>query len=417
MIAERLLYAGAILVEGPKWCGKTTTCEQHAKSVVYISDPARREYYLDMARMRIEKLIEGAQPRLFDEWQEIPELWDAIRFAVDHSEEDAHFILTGSAVVPKRKKEKIRHSGTGRFSKVRMRTMSLWESGESSGTVSISDLFNGKIPQFEESSKTELEEMAFIVCRGGWPNAVGRGERAALRVSRDYCESIAESDISRADDIPRDPVRVKRLLRSYARLQGTQTSLAAIRKDMSANDVGDVSEDTIYSYLDALSRIFVVENVNAWTPSIRAKTAIRSSDTRYFTDPSIATAALGVRPGDLMNDLRSFGVFFETLGMRDLRVYMDAADGAVRHYHDQTGLECDAVLESFNGDYALVEIKLGGERLIEEGADSLNAYCRLLDGKKMRKPAFRMVLTAVGDYAYARKEDGVIVCPISALRP
>ena len=417
MIAERLLYAGAILVEGPKWCGKTTTCEQHAKSVVYISDPARREYYLDMARMRIEKLIEGAQPRLFDEWQEIPELWDAIRFAVDHSEEDAHFILTGSAVVPKRKKEKIRHSGTGRFSKVRMRTMSLWESGESSGTVSISDLFNGKIPQFEESSKTELEEMAFIVCRGGWPNAVGRGERAALRVSRDYCESIAESDISRADDIPRDPVRVKRLLRSYARLQGTQTSLAAIRKDMSANDVGDVSEDTIYSYLDALSRIFVVENVNAWTPSIRAKTAIRSSDTRYFTDPSIATAALGVRPGDLMNDLRSFGVFFETLGMRDLRVYMDAADGAVRHYHDQTGLECDAVLESFKGDYALVEIKLGGERLIEEGADSLNAYCRLLDGKKMRKPAFRMVLTAVGDYAYARKEDGVIVCPISALRP
>ena len=417
MIAERLLYAGAILVEGPKWCGKTTTCEQHAKSVVYISDPARREYYLDMARMRIEKLIEGAQPRLFDEWQEIPELWDAIRFAVDHSEEDAHFILTGSAVVPKRKKEKIRHSGTGRFSKVRMRTMSLWESGESSGTVSISDLFNGKIPQFEESSKTELEEMAFIVCRGGWPNAVGRGERAALRVSRDYCESIAESDISRADDIPRDPVRVKRLLRSYARLQGTQTSLAAIRKDMSANDVGDVSEDTIYSYLDALSRIFVVENVNAWTPSIRAKTAIRSSDTRYFTDPSIATAALGVRPGDLMNDLRSFGVFFETLGMRDLRVYMDAADGAVRHYHDQTGLECDAVLESFKGDYALVEINLGGERLIEEGADSLNAYCRLLDGKKMRKPAFRMVLTAVGDYAYARKEDGVIVCPISALRP
>ena len=186
---------------------------------------------------------------------------------------------------------------------------------------------------------------------------------------------------------------------------------------MSANDVGDVSEDTIYSYLDALSRIFVVENVNAWTPSIRAKTAIRSSDTRYFTDPSIATAALGVRPGDLMNDLRSFGVFFETLGMRDLRVYMDAADGAVRHYHDQTGLECDAVLESFKGDYALVEIKLGGERLIEEGADSLNAYCRLLDGKKMRKPAFRMVLTAVGDYAYTRKEDGVIVCPISALRP
>ena len=245
MIAERLSYSGAILVEGPKWCGKTTTCEQHAKSVAYISDPSKREYYLDMARMQVQKLIEGAQPRLFDEWQEIPELWDAIRFVIDHSEEDAHFLLTGSAVVPKKNKQKIHHSGTGRFSRVRMRPMSLWESGESSGAVSISGLFNGNIPQFEESRNAKLEEMAFIVCRGGWPNAVGRGERAALRVSRDYYESIVESDISRADDIPRDPERVKRLLRSYARLQGTQTSLAAIRKDMAANDVGDISEDTI----------------------------------------------------------------------------------------------------------------------------------------------------------------------------
>jgi hypothetical protein len=417
MIAERLAYSGAILVEGPKWCGKTTTCEQHAKSIAYISDPDMREYYLDMARMRMQKLLEGEQPRLFDEWQEIPELWDAIRFSIDHSEEDAHFLLTGSAVVPKKKREKIRHSGTGRFSRVRMRPMSLWESGESSGAVGISDLFDGKTPQFEEPRKVELEEMAFILCRGGWPNAIGRGERAALRVSRDYCESIIESDASRADDVPRDPARVKRLMRSYARLQGTQTSLAAIRKDMAANDVADISEDTIYSYLDALTRIFVVENVQAWTPSIRAKTAIRSSDTRYFTDPSIATAALGARPGDLMNDLRSFGMFFETLCLRDLRVYMDAHDGMVRHYRDQTGLECDAVLENFKGDYALVEIKLGGERLVSEGIRSLNTYWKLLEGKKIRKPVFRMILTAVGDYAYTRKEDGIIVCPISALKP
>ena len=417
MITERLSYAGAILIEGPKWCGKTTTCEQHAKSAAYISDPSKHDYYLDMARMNMQKFLDGAQPRLFDEWQEIPELWDAIRFAVDHNEEDAHFLLTGSAVVPKKNRQKIRHSGTGRFSRIRMRPMSLWESGESSGVVGISDLFSGKVPQFEESRKTELDEMAFIVCRGGWPNAVGRGERAALRVSRDYCESIAESDISRADDVVRDPVRVRRLLRSYARLQGTQTSLAAIRKDMTANDIGDIGEDTIYSYIDALSRIFVVENVGAWTPSIRAKTAIRSSDTRYFTDPSIATAALGAKPGDLMNDLRSFGMFFETLCLRDLRIYMDVVDGSVRHYRDQTGLECDAVLENFNGDYALVEIKLGGERLVEEGVRSLNAYWKLLAGKKMRKPVFRMILTAVGDYAYVRKEDGIIVCPISALKP
>lgn len=417
MIVERLSYSGAVLVEGPKWCGKTTTCEQHAKSIAYISDPSMREYYLDMARMQMQRLIEGAQPRLFDEWQEIPELWDAIRFAVDHSESDAHFLLTGSAVVPEKNRQKIRHSGTGRFSRIRMRPMSLWESGESSGVVGISDLFDGKTPQYEAARKIELEEMAFIVCRGGWPNAVGRGERAALRVSRDYCESIAESDMSRADDVVRDPMRVKRLLRSYARLQGTQTSLSAIRKDMMANDIDDISEDTIYSYIDALSRIFVVENVHAWTPSIRAKAAIRSSDTRYFTDPSIATAALGARPGDLMNDLRSFGMFFETLCMRDLRTYMDAIDGAVRHYRDQTGLECDAVLENFKGDYALVEIKLGGERLIEEGASSLNRYRRLLGEKKMRKPVFRMVLTAVGDYAYVRKEDGIIVCPICCLKP
>ena len=417
MIAERLAYSGAILVEGPKWCGKTTTCEQHAKSVAYISDPDMREYYLDMARIRMQRLLEGEQPRLFDEWQEIPELWDAIRFSVDHSEVDAHFLLTGSAVVSKKNKEKIRHSGTGRFSRVRMRPMSLWESGESSGVVGISDLFDGKTPQFEEPRKMKLEEIAFIVCRGGWPNAIGRGERAALRVSRDYCESIIESDVSRADDVPRDPARVRRLLRSYARLQGTQTSLAAIRKDMAANDIADISEDTIYSYLDALTRIFVVENVQAWTPSIRSKTAIRSSDTRYFTDPSIATAALGARPGDLMNDLRSFGMFFETLCLRDLRVYMDAHDGMVRHYRDQTGLECDAVLENFKGDYALVEIKLGGERLVSEGVRSLNTYWKLLEGKKVRKPVFRMILTAVGDYAYTRKEDGIIVCPISALKP
>lgn len=417
IIKERLSYPGAILVEGPKWCGKTTTCEQQARSIAYISDPEKRDYYLDMAKVKMAELLKGAQPRLFDEWQEIPELWDAIRYAIDHSEEDAHFILTGSSVVPEKKRTKIHHSGTGRFSWVKMRPMSLWESGESSGVVSVGDLFEGKLPQFEEARKIELDEMAFIVCRGGWPNAVGRGERSALGVARDYVDAIVESDISRADDVPRDPARVRRLLRSYARLQGTQTSLAAIRKDIVANDTDSVSEDSIYSYLKSLGRIFVVDDVGAWTPSIRAKAAIRSSDTRYFVDPSIATAALVVKPADLMNDLRSFGIFFETLCMRDLRVYMDAADGYVRHYHDQSGLECDAVLESSRGEYALVEVKLGGERLIDEGVGALNKYLRLLEEKNLKKPVFRMVLTAIGDFAYTRKEDGIIVCPIGCLRP
>lgn len=417
IIDERLAYSGAILVEGPKWCGKTTTCEQHAKSVAYISDPEKHEYYLDMAKVKMSELLKGAQPRLFDEWQDIPELWDAIRFAVDHSEDDAHFILTGSSVVPEKNKKKIHHSGTGRFSWVKMRPMTLWESGESSGAVSVEELFSGKKPQFEESRKVGLDEMSLIVCRGGWPNAVGRGERAALGVARDYVDAIVESDISRVEDIPRDPARVRRLLRSYARLQGTQSGYSTIRKDIVANDTDSVSEDTICSYLKALGKIFVVDDVLAWTPSIRAKSTIRSSDTRYFVDPSIATAALGVRPADLMKDLRSFGMFFETLCMRDLRVYMDVADGYVRHYRDQTGLECDAVLESRRGEYALVEIKLGGERLIEEGCVVLNKYWRLLEEKNLKKPVFRMVLTAVGDYAYTRKEDGIVICPLASLKP
>lgn len=417
IIEDRLSYAGAILVEGPKWCGKTTTCEQHAKSVAYISDPAKNEFYLDMAKVKMAELLKGAQPRLFDEWQEIPELWDAIRFAVDHSETDAHFILTGSSVVPEKSKSRIHHSGAGRFSWIKMRPMSLWESGESSGSVSVEDLFSGKFPQFEEARKIELDEMAFFVCRGGWPSAVGRSERSALGVSRDYFDAIIESDISRADGVSRDPARVRRMLRSYARLQGTQTSLATIRKDIVANDTDSVNEDTIYSYIKSLGRIFVIEDVMAWTPSIRSKAAIRSSNTRYFVDPSIATTALGVKPGDLMKDLRSFGIFFETLCMRDLRVYMDAMDGYVRHYHDQTGLECDAVLENVRGDYALVEIKLGGDRLIEEGVGSLNKYWELLDEKNLRKPVFRMILTATGDYAYTRKDDGIIVCPMSCLKP
>ena len=417
ILDEKLSYIGAVLVEGPKWCGKTTTCEQHAKSVLYISDPDRHEYYLEMAGAKISELLKGKSPRLFDEWQDIPELWDAIRFSVDHSDGDRHFILTGSAVVPEEKRKKIRHSGTGRFAWVRMRPMTLWESGESSGEVSLAKLMDGEAFDAASSRKIELDELATIMCRGGWPAAVVKNGRAALNVARDYFAAVSESDISRADGIPRDPARVRRLLRSYARLQGTQSSIAAIRRDIVANDTDSLSEDTIYSYLNALERIFVIDNVRAWTPSLRAKEAIRSSDTRYFVDPSIAAAALAATPGDLMKDLRSFGCFFETLCMRDLRTYMEVQRGYVFRYHDKTGLECDAVLEDAKGRYALVEIKLGGDRLIQEGVASLNAYLRLVESRNAPQPVFRMVVTAVGDYAYRRKEDGIIVCPLSALRP
>ena len=416
LLDEKLSYIGAVLVEGPKWCGKTTTCEQHAQSVLYIDDPDRHDQYLEMAGTKISELLKGKSPRLFDEWQDIPELWDAIRFAVDHSEGDRHFLLTGSAVVPEEKRKKIKHSGTGRFAWVRMRPMTLWESGESSGEVSLRALMDGEEFTAASARKIELDEMAAIICRGGWPAAVGKNGRAALSVSREYFTAVVESDISRADGIPRDPARVRRLLRSYARLQGTQSSLAAIRRDIVANDTDSLSEDTIYSYLNALERIFVVENVRAWTPSLRAKEAIRASETRYFVDPSVATAALDASPANLMKDLRSFGYLFETLCMRDLRTYMEVQRGHVFRYHDKTGLECDAVLEDAKGRYALVEMKLGGERLIQDGVASLDGYLRLVESRKALRPVFRMVVTAIGDYAYRRK-DGIIVCPIGCLRP
>lgn len=416
ILDQKLSYMGAVLVEGPKWCGKTTTCEQHANSVLYLDDPDMREQYLGLAGTKISELLKGKSPRLFDEWQDVPELWDAIRFAVDHSDDDRHFILTGSAVVAEEKKQKIRHSGTGRFSWLRMRPMTLLESGESSGEVSLAALMDGEEFSGASSRKIELDEMAEIVCRGGWPAAVGKSGSAALGISVDYFSAVAESDISRADGIPRDPARVRRLLRSLARLQGTPSSLAAIRRDIVANDTDGLSEDTIYSYLNALERIFAVDNVQAWTPSLRAKEAIRSSETRFFVDPSIATAALGATPARLMKDLRSFGCLFETLCMRDLKTYMEASRGHVFRYHDKTGLECDAVLEDAKGRYALVEIKLGGDRLIQEAVSSLDAYSRLVESRKAPRPAFRMVLTAVGEYAY-RRPDGIIVCPIGSLRP
>jgi len=408
---------GAVLVEGPKWCGKTTTCEQHAKSVLYVADPDRKEDYLNLAGTKISELLKGAQPRLFDEWQDIPELWDAIRHAVDHNEGVGQFILTGSSVVPEKSKKKIRHSGTGRFGRIRMRPMSLWESGESSGEVSLEALMSASDFEAASARATALDEIAELICRGGWPAAIGKSGRVAMSIARDYFEAVVESDISRADDIPRDPSRVRRLMRSYARMQGTQASLAAIRKDIVANDTASLSEDTIYSYLNALERIFVVENVGAWTPSLRSKDAIRSSETRYFVDPSLAAAALGVGPNDLVNDLPTFGFLFESLAVRDLRVYAQALHGEVRHYLDRSGLECDAVIHLRDGRYGLVEIKTGGKELIEKGAASLvSLSAKINTAVHMAKPAFMMILTAVGDAAYTRP-DGIVVCPITCLKP
>ena len=421
VLERKLSGAGAVLVEGPKWCGKTTTCEQHAKSVLYMADPVRRDRYRVQAEVDITELMKGEQPRLIDEWQDAPKFWDAIRYDVDHSAGWGHYILTGSAVPPEDKNERsgkkdIVHSGTGRIVRVRMRPMSLWESEESSGTVSLSALFKGESFKPCKAMERSLKDTAYLVCRGGWPQAISQGGETALDRAFEYVDAVVNSDISRVDGVSRDPRRARLLLKSYARLQGTQSTIVNIRKDMTIGDGNGPDADTVSSYLNALRKIFVVEDSDAWCPVLRSRTAIRMSPTRYFSDPSIATAALGIGPEDLMNDIRTYGLLFETMAVRDLRVYVDALNGGVSHYLDRNGLECDAVVRLRNGTSGLVEVKLGGESLIEEGAKTLNELSGIVDASRQREVAFKMVVTATGDVAYQRT-DGIIVCPLSALRP
>lgn len=416
-IADRLLQSklegkGAVLVEGAKWCGKTTTAEQLAKSVLYLADPEFSRQYLDMAAIHPSHLLAGNTPRLLDEWQLAPQLWDAIRFEVDHREEWGQFILTGSAVPPVT--NEIHHTGTGRIARLKMRPMSLFESGESNGSVSLHSLFMEGV-SIVGDSHLSLEELAYLVCRGGWPVTTEMRPSVALEQAFDYCDAVVHSDISRVDHVARNPERVKRLMQSYARLQGTQAATTVIRTDMLANDNSSLDEDTVQAYIGALKQIFVIEDMPAWNPNLRSKTAIRTSDTRYYSDPSIATASLGLGPNDLMADLNTFGLLFETLCIRDLRVYADACNGQVYHYRDASGLECDAVVHLRNGSYGLVEIKLGGERLIEEGVSSLSKLADRIDTTHMKNPSFKMVLTATGEYAYRRK-DGILVVPVACLR-
>lgn len=411
---------GAVLVQGPKWCGKTTTCEQLAQSALYMNDPKRRAFYLQMAEADITELMKGAQPRLIDEWQDAPQFWDAIRFDVDRSEGYGHYILTGSAVPVSERDDRGRpilsHTGTGRIGRVTMRPMSLWESRESSGAVSLGALFAGGEFMSGTGPDLSLGEVAHLVCRGGWPQSVLQGGERSLKRAFDYFDAVVNADISRADGTIRDPERVRRLMRSYARLQGTQSGLKAIKLDMSVHDSARLDEDTVASYIKALKKIFVVEDVAAWCPNLRNKAVIRTSDTRYFTDSSIAAAALGIGPSDLMNDLRTFGLLFETMAIRDLRCYAEALGGSIYHFHDGSGLECDAVVHLRNGSYGLVEIKLAGESLVAEGERTLDALACKIDRTRMKEPSFRMVVTAKGEFAY-RNANGVIVCPLTCLRP
>ena len=406
ILIRKLEGKGAVLIEGPKWCGKTTTAEQLAASILYMDDPEKKEHNIARSELNPKRLLKGATPRLIDEWQLAPKLWDAIRFEVDHRGELGQFVLTGSAV-PADTRE-ITHSGTGRFTWLTMRPMSLYESGDSTGEVRLKDLFSGAA-EIDGASNLSIDRLAFLVCRGGWPQAVDMRDEIALDQAMDYYDAVVHSDINRADNVQKNPERVKRLMRSYARNQGSQVPNTVLAQDIAAN------EETVASYVSALRKIFVVEDMPAWNPNLRSKTAIRSSDTRYYIDPSIAATALGIGPNDLINDLNTFGFLFETLCIRDLRVFADALNGEVYHYRDKGGQECDAVVHLRNGNYGLIEIKLGGDRLIEEGAKNLKSMEAKIDTDKMNTPSFLMVLTGTGDYAY-RRQDGVYVVPIGCLR-
>ena len=412
LLDERLKAKGAILIEGPKWCGKTTSAKEFAKSFIAMDEPDKTKQYKQMAELNPSVLLEGETPRLVDEWQLAPKLWNAVRYEVDKRDDFGQFILTGSAVSAEF--DASMHSGTGRISRLYMRTMSLYESKDSDGAISLSDLFDDK--EISCANHKTLDDIAFLICRGGWPISIKLEGKASLFQAIDYFDSVVKNDISRVDSVKRDVEKAKSLLRSYARHVGSQAPLETIRKDMLANQADTFDQVTLYSYIDALKKIFVIEDAPAWNPNIRSKTAIRSTDTRYFIDPSIATAALGIGPKDLIQDLNIMGFLFENLAVRDLRIYSELLDGSVYHYRDKSGLECDAVIHLRNGSYGLVEIKLGGDKLIEEGAQTLKTLSDLIDTNSMKKPSFMMVLCAQAPFAYKRN-DGVYVVPITSLRP
>ena len=414
----RLRAIGATVIVGPKWCGKTTTAKQKAKSVLEMQDPDLQEGYLKLAATKPSMLLEGKNPRLIDEWQLAPVLWDAVRVSVDRRKEKGLYLLTGSVVVDE---DKIRHTGIGRISRLEMETMSLFETGESSGDVSLRELFaNPSVSVDGAKGKLTVEELIFAVCRGGWPSSLEAvGDDAKLFVATDYFNNVVDVDISRVDDVERDPILAGQLLRSYARNISTLATKASIRKDVLS--VRDVSLPTVDSYLSALRKLFVINDVEAWCPAIRSATDIRASHKRGFSDPSIAVAAMGVGPDYFRTDFKTFGFLFESLVMRDLRVYSHALGGRISFYRDRYGLEADAVLHLNDGRYALIEVKLGSNE-IEEGAEHLKEIKRLVSEYNksesqcpLRLPDLLMVITG-SEYAYTR-EDGVVVCPVSALKP
>lgn len=382
ILEKKLKGKGAVLIQGPKWCGKTTTAEQISNSILYMAKPEDKEQNLTLADINPSLLLNGNTPRLIDEWQIAPKLWDAVRFEIDHRNLEGQFILTGSAVPVNM--DEVTHTGTGRFAWLLMRPMSLYESGESNGNISLEMLFQEN-DNITGTNNLSLQDIAYLCCRGGWPRSIFMDKDIALEQAFDYYDAIVQSDISRVDNVNRNPERAKKLMRAYARNLGSQVSNETLKNDMIINDSFSLDTDTVLSYINALKKIFVVEEAPAWNPNLRSKTAIRTADTRYFIDPSIATAALGLGPNDLIGDLNTFGLIFETLCIRDLRIYAESINGSVYHYRDANDLECDAVIHLRNGLYGLIEIKLGGDKLINEGAENLKKMYSKIDITKMKK--------------------------------
>ena len=403
-----LKASGAVLIEGPKWCGKTRTAEEKAASVLSMQDPDNKASYLGAADTKPSILLKGATPRLIDEWQVAPVLWDAVRFAVDQRGETGQFILTGSAVP---EDNVIGHTGTGRISRLVMRPMSLFESLESNGMVSLRDLFEDDT-NVEGFSTLTIEKLAFVLARGGWPASVGQEESIALRRVRDYVDAVINIDISRVDGVEKSPSRVRALMRSLARNISTMANIATIRADIAGGDES-ISDRTISVYLNALSRIFVTEDLPAWNPSMRSRTAVRTSPKRHFVDPSIATAVFHATPNSLLQDFNTFGLLFESLCIRDLRVYAEAIDGEVFHYRDKNGLEADAIVHLKDGRWGAIEVKMGAKE-IEMAAENLKKLRDKVNTEKMKEPSFLMVLT--GTEVGYRREDGVYIVPIGCLR-
>jgi predicted AAA+ superfamily ATPase len=404
ILEEELEVFGAVLLTGPKACGKTTTAALLSKSALYMQDPDKKESYLELAKIKPSRLLDGETPRLIDEWQMAPQLWDAVRFSVDLKNKTGLYILTGSTAVDE---SKISHSGAGRIARVMMRPMSLYESLDSNGSVSLKEIFDGK-HEIEGKSNLSIEKISNLIVRGGWPSAINKSSKAAMRLVSAYCDTIASSEIQTVDGKKRDKEKTKSLLRSLARLTGSMATETTILDDVVAHHAS-MHRNTLSDYINALKQLYIIDDVPAWSPKLRSKTQIRTSNKRYFVDPSIAASMLKTSPENLFSDMNTFGLLFESLVIRDLKIYTHAIGGNVFHYHDRSGLEADAVIHLDDGRWGLVEVKLGTVD-IDKAANNLLT----ISNKIVGKPSFLMIVTGA-DYVYKRK-DGVLVVPIGCLK-